>query len=319
MGVLRYSCPMARKPRIHYPGAFYHVILRGNGGQDIFFSKKDRTKFYLLLQEGIERFEHRIHAFCLMTNHVHLVIQVGDIALSKIMQNVTFRFTRYINSRRKQIGHLFQGRYKTILIDADNYLLELVRYLHNNPVRAKITKTPDQYMFSSHQAYLGKNTLPWLTTDQVLTQFAKQRKSAIQLYHDFVLQGAGEDHRQEFYCGLHEGRILGDERFSEKALSKAAEKYSKKLLLEDVVEAVCAFYNIPIDIIAEPGRKRPASEARAAAALLVQEYDNLKLIALGKYLNRDLSTVSQAANRLRKRAAKDKILRKNIESIRKML
>ena len=77
---------MARKPRIHYPGAFYHVILRGNGGQDIFFSKNDRTKFYLLLQEGIERFGHRIHAFCLMTNHIHLVIQIGDIPLSKIMQ-----------------------------------------------------------------------------------------------------------------------------------------------------------------------------------------------------------------------------------------
>ena len=86
---------MARKPRIHYPGAFYHVILRGNGGQDIFFSKNDRTKFYLLLQEGIERFGHRIHAFCLMTNHIHLVIQIGDIPLSKIMQNVTPLHTLY--------------------------------------------------------------------------------------------------------------------------------------------------------------------------------------------------------------------------------
>ena len=114
---------MARKPRIHYPGAFYHVILRGNGGQDIFFSKNDRTKFYLLLQEGIERFGHRIHAFCLMTNHIHLVIQIGDIPLSKIMQNVTFRYTRYINARRKEFGHLFQGRYKAILIDADTYIL----------------------------------------------------------------------------------------------------------------------------------------------------------------------------------------------------
>ncbi len=310
---------MARKPRIHYPGAFYHVILLGNGGQDIFFSKKDRTKFYLLLQEGIERFKHRIHAFCLMTNHVHLVFQVGEIPLSKIMQNVTFRYTRYINSRKKQIGHLFQGRYKAILVDADTYLLELVRYIHNNPVRAQITKTADQYTFSSHQAYLGKNTLPWLTTDQVLSQFAKQKNKAIDLYSDFVLKGTSEDHRQEFYRGLHEGRILGDERFSEKALAKAAEKYSKKLLLEDVVEAVCVFYNITIDILAEPGKVRPASEARAIAALLVQEYDNLRLTALGNYLKRDLASLGRAAKSLRKRAAQDIILWEKIEKIGKTL
>ncbi len=168
---------MALKPRIHYPGACYHVILRGNGGQDIFFSSKDRTKFYLLLQEGIEGFEHRIHAFCLMTNHVHLVVQVGEAPLSKIMQNVTFRYTRYINSRKIRIGHLFQGRYKALLIDIDTYMLELVRYIHNNPVRAKITETEDQYIFSSHESYLGKNNVPWLTTDFVLSQFAKQKKN----------------------------------------------------------------------------------------------------------------------------------------------
>ena len=283
---------MARKPRIHYPGAYYHVILRGNGGQDIFFSKKDRTKFYLLLQEGTERFEHRIHAFCLMGNHVHLVIQVGDIPLSKIMQNVTFRYTRYINTRKKRIGHLFQGRYKAILVDADTYFLELVRYIHNNPVRAKLTKTADQYMFSSHRAYLGIDTLPWLTSDYVLAQFAKHKSKAKKLYHDFVLKGSTEDYRQEFYRGGHESRILGDDRFSEKALAKAAEKYTRKLFLEDVVEAVCAYYNITIDLLTDPGKTRPASEARSVIALLVQEKDNLKLTALGKYLKRDLATLS---------------------------
>ena len=310
---------MARKPRIHYPGAFYHVILRGNGGRDIFFSNKDRTKFYLLLQEGIERFEHRIHAFCLMTNHIHLVIQIGDIPLSKVMQNVTFRYTRYINSRRKQIGHLFQGRYKAILIDADTYLLELVRHIHNNPVRAKVSKTTDQYSFSSHQAYLGKNNVTWLTTDFVLGQFAREKSSAQNLYHDFVLKGSAENHRQEFFHGTTEGRILGDDRFSEKALAKAEEKYSKKLSLEDIVEAICNYHKITLDKIIEPGRTHPASVARATAALLVQENNDLSLTALGKYLKRDVATLSQSANRLRKRAANDKNLLKKIEKIRKKL
>ncbi|MDH5561852.1 MAG: transposase, partial [Deltaproteobacteria bacterium] len=127
---------MARKPRIHYPGAVYHVILRGNGGQDIFFSKADRSRFYLLLQDGAERFSHRIHAFCLMTNHVHLAIQVGEVPLSRIMQNISFRYTGYLNRRKQRTGHVFQGRYKALLIDADSYLVELVRYIHCNPVRA---------------------------------------------------------------------------------------------------------------------------------------------------------------------------------------
>ena len=310
---------MARKPRIHYPSACYHIILRGNGGQDIFFSSKDRTKFYFLLQEGIERFEHRIHAFCLMTNHVHLVGQVGEAPLSKIMQNVTFRYTRYINSRKKRIGHLFQGRYKALLIDMDTYMLELVRYIHNNPVRAKITETADQYIFSSHQAYLGKENVPWLTTDFVLSQFARQKKRSIKLYHDFILKGSTENHRQEFHGGLYEGRILGDNRFSEKALAKAEEKYSKKLSLEDIVDVVCKSYKINVNKLVEPGKTYPASEARGTAALLVQENSNLKLTALGSYINRDVATLSQSANRLRKRAVRDKVFSARIENIRKAL
>ena len=88
---------MARKPRVYYPGALYHVILRGNGGRTIFFDDKDRTRFYSLVQEGIERFGHRIHAFCLMSNHVHLAILVGDVTLSRILQNLSFRYTRWVN------------------------------------------------------------------------------------------------------------------------------------------------------------------------------------------------------------------------------
>ena len=131
---------MARKARIHYPGALYHVILRGNARQDIFIDDGDRYRFYLLMQEGIARYRHSIHAFCLMTNHLHLLIQVADIPLSRIMQNLSFRYTRWSNGRQWQSGHLFQGRYKAVLVNGDEYLLELVRYLHLNPVRAGLVK-----------------------------------------------------------------------------------------------------------------------------------------------------------------------------------
>ena len=113
---------MARKHRIYYPGAYYHVILRGNTQQDIFFTDNDRFRFYLLLQEGIERYGHTIHAFCLMNNHIHLLCQVDLVPLSRIIQNIAFRYARWINWSRERTGHLFQGRYKAILIDADEYL-----------------------------------------------------------------------------------------------------------------------------------------------------------------------------------------------------
>ena len=111
---------MSRKPRIHRPGAFYHVMLRGNNGQDIFFSDGDRSRFCLLLQQGIERFKYRIHGFCLMRNHVHLVIQAGALPLSPIMQHLASCYARYINHSQQRIGHLFQGRFRAILVDAES-------------------------------------------------------------------------------------------------------------------------------------------------------------------------------------------------------
>src|SRR4030067_2787237 len=143
---------MARKPRVYYPGAVYHVTLRGNAGQAIFLDNRDRTRFYLLLQEGIERFRHRIHAFCLMSNHVHFAIQVGDIPLSRVIQNLSFRYTRWINWRQGRSGHIFQGRYKAVLVDADAYLLELTAYIHLNPVRARITDRAEKHRGRSHSA-----------------------------------------------------------------------------------------------------------------------------------------------------------------------
>ena len=151
---------MARKPRIHLPGGFYHVILRGNSGQPVFFTDEDCCRFYLLLQEGTCRFGYRIHAFFLMTNHIHLVIQVGAIPLSRGMQNLSFRYARWINWRKKRTGHLFQGRYKAVLVDGDSYLLELIRYIHLNPVRAGMVTDPEEYLLSGHRAYLGIENLP---------------------------------------------------------------------------------------------------------------------------------------------------------------
>lgn len=319
MGIFVIEKNMARKPRIHFPGAVYHVIIRGNGGQDIFFAKQDRTKFYLLLQQGVEKFEHRILAFCLMSNHVHLVIQVAEHPLSRIMQNVSFRYTRYINARKKRIGHLFQGRYKAILVDVDHYLLELVRYIHNNPVRADLAKVADHYAWSSHHTYSGKESIPWLAVEPVLARFSRDEKRARALYRDFILHGSDEGHREEFHRGTHEGRILGDDRFSEDALHNAEEVFNQAVDLRQIISATGRAYGVKGKELAEAGKARPASEARAIAALLVQNCDSLTLTALGQHLGRDLSSLSQAANRLRRRLKKDSGLRKKVAGIRKSI
>jgi putative transposase len=310
---------MARKPRIHYPGAVYHVILRGNGGQDIFFSQADRSRFYFLLQEGVEKYGHRVHAFCLMTNHVHLAIQVGEVPLSRIMQNIGFRYTSYLNRRKKRTGHVFQGRYKALLIDADRYLLELVRYIHCNPVRAGLVQSPDQYQWSSHRSYLGRAAIPWLTTDWVLSQFAARERKARELYGGFIAEGINEEYRAEFHKGLFEGRILGDDRFSEKSLVRAEEKFQRGVSQQLIVAAVCKEYGLSFEQLVEPGKRQPAATARAIAAYLVQESGNLSLTELSNNVQRDLAALSRAAERLRHRVKSNPSQARRIAAVRQQL
>ncbi len=310
---------MARKPRLHYPGACYHVILRGNAGQDIFFARQDRARFFFLLQEGVEKYKHRIHAYCLMTNHVHLVIQVGDISLSRIIQNISFRYTRYINRRQKQTGHLFQGRYKALLIDAESFLLELVRYIHNNPVRAGIVKLADNYLWSSHTVYLGDVSVPWVTTDWILSQFSNDKKRAVDLYRDFVVAGRDEGHRKEFHHGTIEGRILGDDRFGEGALVKAAQQVPRKTTMKHVLKKVCQQYGIRQNDLSSGGRQRQISEPRSVAAYIVREIEHLSLTELSLELKRDLSGLSQAASRLGQKMRNDSALLEHVMKIKQSL
>jgi len=212
---------MARKPRLHEDGGVYHVMLRGNGGQDIFFDDEDRQHFYYLMEQGVARFGHRIHGFCLMGNHVHLAVQVDNEPLAKIMQNLSFRYTRWVNRKKKRIGHLFQGRYKAIMVDRDAYLLELVRYIHLNPVRAKLVCQPQDYAWSGHRAYLGQEALAWLTTDWVYGHFGTRLATCRKRYEAFVSEGCGEGRRDAFHGGGSiDQRVLGNDEFSESVLKK---------------------------------------------------------------------------------------------------
>lgn len=314
-----YHFSMARKPRIHFPGAFYHVMLRGNGGQDIFFSDADRSRFYLLLQEGRDRYRHRIHAFCLMTNHVHLIIQVGENPLSKVMQNLSFRYTRYVNTYQDRSGHLFQGRYKALLIDGDSYLAELVRYIHCNPVRAGILAHPDSYLWSSHKAYLGESAVEWLTTDFVLSQFGKHKNRTQKLYRQFIDEGIEEEYREEFHTGTSEGSILGDDVFGEKVYAQVERNWPNKLALDQFTQGVCTVYEIGQVNLCAPGKKQPAAEARAILSYFVQETAHLPLTELANFFERDVSALSRAAGRVRIRIKDDAELADKVQSVKNEL
>jgi len=310
---------MARKPRIHYPGAVYHVILRGNAGQPIFFDERDRYRLYLILQYIVERFGCRIHGFCFMTNHVHLVVQSGDVPLSRIMQNLTLRFTKWVNYTQSRTGHIFQGRYKALLLDADAYLMELVRYVHLNPVRAGMVASPDDYPWSGHHAYMGKEKLPWLTTDWVLSMYSNDKQKARQRYGTFVAEGIGETRRNEFHDGTCDGRILGDDNFADEAFAKANQRRNHDYRLADIVSAVCRRYGITLEQFKNPGKTRPYSEARAVAALLVRDLPGICLTELGKMVNRDISSLGRSAQRLLEVMTKDAALKTQINELRQEL
>ena len=310
---------MPRKPRIHFPGALYHVTLRGNARQDIFFEDADRYRFYLLLQGVIERFGCRVHAFCLMTNHVHLAIQVGEIPLSRIMQNLSFRYTRWVNWRRNRSGHLFQGRYKSVLVDADAYLLQMVGYLHLNPIRAGIAADPEDYRWSSHRAYLGREQIPWLTVDPVLSQFSASLPKARKLFEAFVADRLGEGHRREFHGGKNDGRILGQDTFVETVLMEAEEAPLAKPDLEAVLKAVGILYDIGGDDLAAAGQGVRISEARAMAAWAVRELSAATLTELGKRIGRDVTSLSSAVRRLMTRARAEEAVAGRMNRLKEMI
>ena len=244
---------MARKPRIHFPGALYHVITRGNRKQGIFLDEKDLQQFLTYLSACKKRYSFRLYAYALMKNHLHLLIEVEKIPLSRIMQTLLFGYAGYFNRRYGEVGHLFQGRYKVILCEKDAYLLELVRYIHLNPVRAKIVKRPEDYTWTGHSSYLGKRTDPLIDEGFVLEQLSKNRSLAKRRYRQFVWEVISSGHEEKYYQ-VKDQRYLGGESFIDRVETERKE-------LEDWV------YDIPLEAIShEVGRAVGITEGKMHSA-----------------------------------------------------
>lgn len=187
---------MTRPLRIEYPGAVYHVTSRGNAQANIYLSDDDREKFLDILADTVEKYNWHCHAFCLMDNHYHLVIETPDPNLSLGMRQLNGVYTQTFNRAHQRVGHVFQGRYKAIIVEKDSHLLELCRYVALNPVRAGMVSKPAEWKWSSYKstAYAGKHP-DYLSTDWILGQFAIGRSAARQQYRKFVSEGLKREER----------------------------------------------------------------------------------------------------------------------------
>ena len=198
---------MARPLRLQFPGAVYHLTSRGNARQPIFLTDDDRQRFCQVLAQVVSRYAWRCHAYCLMDNHYHLLIETLEATLAIGMRHLNGRYTQHFNAHHHRVGHVFQGRYKAIVVEKETHLLELCRYVVLNPVRARMVNAPSAWPWSSYRATAGEATPPqWLTTDWLLAQFAQRRPLAQQAYRDFVREGTAapspwEQLRGQIYLG----------------------------------------------------------------------------------------------------------------------
>ena len=260
---------MARPLRLEYSGALYHVTSRGDRREDIYLDDTDRNEWLAVLDKVCGRFNWVVHAYCQMTNHYHFLVETVDGNLSKGMRQLNGQYTQRFNHRHRMVGHLFQGRYKAILIQKDTYLLELSRYVVLNPLRAGMVDELQDWHWSSYRAMVGLDGSPeWLDNDWLLSQFGKYRKPAVKRYQQFVLEGIG------LLSPLHDVRhqlLLGDESFVEeyrgaakceelrevskahrRSLAPALSEFQKKY--EDRNEAMSRAYSTGAYTMAEIGK-----------------------------------------------------------------
>ncbi|NIR29557.1 MAG: addiction module toxin RelE [Gammaproteobacteria bacterium] len=289
---------MARPLRIQFPGALYHLTARGNRRESIFLDDKDRHAFLRLLGESRERLGWGCYAYCLMTNHFHLVVETPEANLARGMRQLNGVYTQRFNQRHGRVGHLFEGRYKSVLVDRASYLLELVRYVVLNPVRARMVQRAHQWPWSSYRATAAMAPAPaWLEVDWVLSQFGSSRAAALRAYVRFVDEGIGASPWQD----LNRGVYLGDDDF----ISRCQTRCPKTWICSEIPLAQRRAIPLPLTLYARrfPDRKQAMTAAFATG------YYTLKQIA--EFFGVHYSTVSRAVGRTRSTAGKSRGMRSN--------
>lgn len=317
---------MSRPLRIEYPGAWYHVMNRGAARQEIFYDASDCHLFFELLAEIHQKYGIEVHAYCLMSNHYHLFLRTPLPNLSKAMRHLNGVFTQKHNRRNNQDGAIFRGRYKSILIDSENYMLILNRYIHLNPVMAGMVERPENYKWSSYNAYiLNENKPNWLYCDKTLSYFDSHKK--IQDYKNFVLSDMDSE-ITDFLNGKKISPILGSDEFIEKIknnqLLRPVEeipKYSysgNKVLytVQNIIDYLAACFNIDSQTIIQADHTKENLPRKIAIYLASKLTDASQQMIANAFNLRTYTAVSKNYRRLARTLKTNHDLAKMIEKIK---
>lgn len=315
---------MSRPLRIEYPGAWYHVMNRGRRREDIFFSSTDYETFLKVLREVSANWNLEVSAYCLMPNHYHLLVHTPDGNLSRCMRHVNGVYTQRFNRKHKLDGQLFRGRYKAVLIDADSHLLEVLRYIHRNPLRAGIVRQLDDFTLSSHQGYISKaKKWDWLHKDLLLSMISANKRKRKSGYLDFVAQDEPEE-IERFYSLKNLPSILGSLAFKEwikdqfKHLRFTDEiPESRKLApsAENIIAVVCDHFSIKKEQVAV-SKRGTENLPRDIAIYLVRLHCKDTLAGVGRHFGiGNYSTVSSCVERVKHRNKRDRVLQKDLKMI----
>ncbi len=318
---------MSRPLRIEYPGGYYHVMNRGRRREKIFLSADDYEVFIKVLQETVVGWNLQVVGYCLMPNHYHLLLHTPEGNLSRCMRQINGVYTQRFNRTHQKDGQLFRGRYKAVLVEKDSYLLEVLRYIHRNPLRAGLVKRLEDFSWSSHPGYLSMATKwDWLGKELPLSMLSA-KKGRARAYEDFISQGESEE-VERFYKLKNMPSLLGGNEFKEWVREKFQHLGSREEIPEsrvlapppaEVVRVVCEHFRIGEQEIAK-SRRGTENLPRDLALYLIRLCSRKSLAETGEFFGiNNYSTVSSAVARGKLREATDHKVRKIIKDIKAKL
>jgi len=308
---------LARPLRIQFPGAFYHVTSRGNERKAIFRNDRDRQKFLSYLESAHERYGAVIHVYCLLENHYHLLLETPRGNISQVLHHLNGAYTTYYNVKRRRSGHLFQGRYRALLVEMESYCQELSRYIHLNPVRAALVEAPEDHPWSSYRAYIGLKRKPsWVETSLILGYFSSNEAVAQRNYRGFVKEGAQRPIRnplEEVYAST----FLGSESFIDRIWK--GKRRGLKVQDSRNIPALKYFAAKPsLNAIKEAVERVLGSSdrlSRKCGLYLSRQKGGFALREIGSFYGMKEAAVSQAVGRFRKAILKTPSLTKKLQQI----
>lgn len=308
---------MARPVRIEYPGAVYHVICRGNNRQAIYRDDMDRRRYLEKLSYYCEDKQVDLLAYCLMSNHVHLLLETPAGNLSKIMQAFQTSYTVYFNKRHGRSGHVFEQRYKAMLVDKDNYLLQVSRYIHLNAVSAKLAKRPQDYRWSSYGSYLKGKGILGLKTETVLGQLNGSRGRQLQQYRGYV-EGGGEERLSNPAPEVRQQVYVGDEDFVEaiQKKGKASVTAERRHSLQRIVKSVSAVTGVEETEMRRRQRGEAVKGSRELLCYVARHHGQVSMTELTRFLQvKESSTPSHAVRRAEERLKAEARFRRLLDQV----